>query len=40
MQNDYLNNNYRSHGDRWKFEPDRDKLTPEEREAIFKLPQS
>lgn len=27
-------------GDRWKFEPDRDKLTPEEREAIFKLPQS
>ncbi|MEG4943084.1 hypothetical protein [Microcoleus sp. F4-D5] len=27
-------------GDRWKFEPDRDKLTPEEKEAIFKLPQS
>lgn len=27
-------------GERWKFEPDRDKLTPEEREAIFKLPQS
>ena len=27
-------------GSRWKFEPDRDKLTPEEREAIFKLPQS
>ncbi|MGE5660526.1 MAG: hypothetical protein ACM37W_28390 [Actinomycetota bacterium] len=27
-------------GDRWKFEPDRDQLTPEEREAIFKLPQS
>lgn len=27
-------------GDRWKFEPDRDHLTPEEREAIFKLPQS
>lgn len=27
-------------GERWKFEPDRDKLTPEEKEAIFKLPQS
>ncbi|MEG4023078.1 hypothetical protein [Microcoleus sp. S13C4] len=27
-------------GERWKFEPARDKLTPEEREAIFKLPQS
>ncbi|MEG4856449.1 hypothetical protein QUB75_01715 [Microcoleus sp. K1-B6] len=27
-------------GSRWKFEPNRDKLTPEEREAIFKLPQS
>ncbi|MEG3918577.1 hypothetical protein QUA07_05430 [Microcoleus sp. T3_A4] len=26
-------------GERWKFEPG-DKLTPEEREAIFKLPQS
>jgi len=27
-------------GDRWTFDPNQDKLTPEEREAIFKLPQS
>lgn len=27
-------------GERWKFEVNQDKLTPEEREAIFKLPQT